>query len=162
MEEQNETNKLLQRMLEIMAQNEARIQTKELTSESDGLIDKAEKEGEEATKKIQTTFDRIHDKLFTVNSILVALYVGFGKFPQDEPIFSLWYVMFPIANIFYLIYLEISQMSIFRHASQRMNWNFTTDVDKYGRMINKQTWKSIFAWLFTIGLVIFLAIKVIW
>lgn len=64
MEEQKETNKVLQRMLEIMAQNEARIQTKELTSESEGLIDKAEKEGEEATKKLQTTFDRIHDKLF--------------------------------------------------------------------------------------------------
>jgi len=161
MKEQKETNNLLQRMLDIMAQNEARIQTKELTSDTDGLINKAEKEGEEATKKLQTTFDRIHDKLFTVNSILVALYVGFAQFPQDDPIFSLWFVLFPIANIFYLIYLEISQMRIFRHASQRMNWNFTTDVEKYGRMINQQTLKSIFAWLFTIGLVTFLAIKVI-
>ncbi|MFY0603024.1 MAG: hypothetical protein JXQ93_03680 [Flavobacteriaceae bacterium] len=162
MKEKKETNKILQRMLEILAKNEARIQAKELVSESDELIDKAEKEGEDATKKIQTTFDRIHDKLFTVNSILVALYVGFAKFPQDNPIFSLWLVLFPISNIFYLIYLEISQMSIFRHASQRMNWNFTTDVDKYGKMINRQTLKSILAWIFTIGLVVFLAIKVIW
>ena len=38
MKEQKETNNLLQRMLDIMAQNEARIQTKELTSDTDGLF----------------------------------------------------------------------------------------------------------------------------
>lgn len=161
MEEQKETNKLLQRMLEIMAQNEARIQTKELTSDSDVLINKTEREGTEATIKLQVTFDRIHDKLFTINSILIALFVGFAKFPQENPLISLWLIILPIGNVFYLVFLEISQMSIFRHVSQRMNWNSSTDVDKYGKMIQRQNLKSLLAWIITIGLSIYLSIKVI-
>lgn len=161
MEVNKETNKTLQQILKLLAKNEARIQTNKLTSEGDDLIKKAEKEGEEASKKLQITFDRIHDKLFTINSILIALYIGFAKFPEENPIFSLWFVLLPIGNIFYLVYLEISQMSIFRHASQRMKWNFTSDVEKYGRMINMQNLKSLLAWAITILLTIFLAIKVI-
>ncbi|REH50596.1 hypothetical protein C7448_104208 [Tenacibaculum gallaicum] len=161
MGENKETNEILQQILKLMAKNEVRIDTKERMSEGDGLIKKAEKEGEDAANKLQTIFDRIHDKLFTINSILIALYIGFAKFPADNPLFSLWYVLLPIGSIFYLVYIEISQMSIFRHASQRMNWNFSTDVEKYGRMINRQNLKSLLAWIITILLVIFLAIKVL-
>ena len=66
-----ENNKILQRILEILAKNEARISTKEMTAETDKLIEKAENEGDASALKIQSTFDRIHDKLFTVNGILV-------------------------------------------------------------------------------------------
>lgn len=161
MTESNETNKILQRILEILAKNEARIETNELTSESDRLIKKAEKEGDDASQKIQSTFDRIHDKLFTINGILVASFFGLGKFPTDNPIVSLWLVVLPIFVLGYLIFLEQQQMEIYRHASQRMNWNLDTDVTKYGKMINKQNLKSLFAIIVTIGLAIYLAIKVI-
>lgn len=156
-----QTNKLLEKILELLAKNEARISTNEFSSEGDKLIEKAEKEGEEASKKIQSTFDRIHDKLFTVNGILVASFFGLGKFPTDNPIVSLWLVLFPIFVLCYLIYLEQQQMEIYRHASQRMNWNFDKDVAKYGKMINRQNLKSLFAIIVTFGLFIYLAIKVI-
>lgn len=161
MEEYKETNKILQQILKLLVKNEVRIDSNERMSEGDGLIKKAEREGEEASKKLQTTFDRIHDKLFTINSILIALYIGFAKFPDDNPLLSLWYVLLPIGNIFYLVFLEISQMSIFRHASQRMNWNFSSDVEKYGRMINRQNLKSLLAWIITISLTIFLSVRLI-
>ncbi|EGV43318.1 hypothetical protein BZARG_3102 [Bizionia argentinensis JUB59] len=156
-----QTNKLLEKILELLAKNEARISTNEFSSEGDKLIEKTEKEGEEASKKIQSTFDRIHDKLFTVNGILVASFFGLGKFPTDNPIVSLWLVLFPIFVLCYLIYLEQQQMEIYRHASQRMNWNFDKDVAKYGKMINRQNLKSLFAIIVTFGLFIYLAIKVI-
>lgn len=157
----NETNQILQQILEILVKNVARIETNELTAESDRLFEKAEKDGEEASKKIQSTFDRIHDKLFTINGILVASFFGLGKFPTDNPMVSLWLVTFPIFVLGYLIYLEQQQMEIYRHTSQRMNWNLDTDVAKYGKMINKQNLKSLLAIILTIGQSIYLAIKVI-
>ena len=156
-----ETDKILQRILEILAKNEARVSTNELTSEGDKLIEKAEKQGEEASSKIQSTFDRIHDKLFTINGILVASFFGLGKFPTDNPIISLWLVILPISVLCYLVFLEQQQMEIYRHASQRMNWNLDTDVSKYGRMINRQNLKSLLAIILTFGLSIYLAVKVI-
>lgn len=156
-----QTNKILEKILELLAKNEARISTNEFSSEGDKLIEKAEREGEEASKKIQSTFDRIHDKLFTVNGILVASFFGLGKFPTDNPIVSLWLVLFPIFVLCYLIYLEQQQMEIYRHASQRMNWSFDKDVAKYGKMISRQNLKSLFAIIVTFGLFIYLAIKVI-
>lgn len=156
-----QTNKLLEKILELLAKNEARISTNEFSSEGDKLIEKAEKDGEEASKKIQSTFDRIHDKLFTVNGILVASFFGLGKFPTNNPVVSLWLILFPIFVLCYLIYLEQQQMEIYRHASQRMNWNFDKDVAKYGKMISRQNLKSLFAIMVTFGLFIYLAIKVI-
>jgi hypothetical protein len=156
-----QTNKILEKILELLAKNEARVFTDEYSAEGDKLIEKAEKEGEEASKKVQSTFDRIHDKLFTVNGILVASFFGLGKFPTENPIISLWLVLFPIFVLCYLIYLEQQQMEIYRHASQRMNWNFNTDVKKYGKMISRQNLKSLFAIIVTFGLFIYLAIKVI-
>ncbi|HEA23313.1 MAG TPA: hypothetical protein ENH87_20715 [Pricia antarctica] len=156
-----QTNKILEKILELLAKNEARISVNEFSSEGDKLIERAEKEREEASKKIQSTFDRIHDKLFTVNGILVASFFGLGKFPTDNPIVSLWLVLFPIFVLCYLIYLEQQQMEIYRHASQRMNWNFDKDVEKYGKMISLQNLKSLFAIIVTFGLFVYLAIKVI-
>ncbi len=156
-----ETNKILKKVLELLAKNEARVSTNEFSADGDKLIEKAKKEGEEASKKIQSTFDRIHDKLFTINGILVASFFGLGKFPTDNPIISLWLVILPISVLCYLVYLEQQQMEIYRHASQRMNWNFDKDVAKYGKMISRQNLKSLFAIIVTFGLFIYLAIKVI-
>lgn len=156
-----QTNKILEKILKLLAKNEARISTNEFSAEGDELIQKVKKEGEEASKKIQSTFDRIHDKLFTVNGILVASFFGLGKFPTDNPIVSLWLVLFPIFVLCYLIYLEQQQMEIYRHASQRMNWDFDKDVAKYGKMISRQNLKSLFAIIITFGLFIYLAVRLI-
>ncbi|WP_339662965.1 hypothetical protein [Croceibacter atlanticus] len=156
-----ENNKILQRILEILAKNEARISTKEMTAETDKLIEKAENEGDASALKIQSTFDRIHDKLFTVNGILVASYFGLGKFPVNEPIINLWLVILPISVLCYLIFLEQQQMEIYRHASQRMKWDLDKDVEKYGKMIGRQNLKSLLAIFLTFGLFVYLAIKLI-
>lgn len=161
MNDSNEANKTLQKILDILVKNEARILIDESISEGDRLIKKAEKEGDEANKSIQSSFDRIHDKLFTINGILVASFFGLGKFPTDKPIINLWLAILPIIVLGYLVFLEQRQMEIYRHASQRMNWNLDTDVEKYGKMINKQNLRSLFAIIITFGLFVYLAIKTI-
>lgn len=159
--EDSKTTDILKQIHDLLQKNEARVSADELTSESERLIKKAEKDGDEVAQKIQSSFDRIHDKLFSVNGILIAAFVGFGKFPAQDPIFNICIALFPLLNIFYLIFLEQRQMEIYRHASQRMNWNLSTDVEKYGKMINKQNLRSLLAILTTLGLSIYLAVKII-
>ncbi|WP_165750571.1 hypothetical protein [Cellulophaga sp. Z1A5H] len=155
------SNKILEQIVKLLAQNEARISTNELTAEGDNLLDKAEREGDEASKKIQSSFDRIHDKLFTFNNMLIAAFLGLSKFPSDEPIFSLWAAILPIVNLIYLMLLEKWQMEIYRHASKRMQWNFTTDVQKYGQMINRQNLRSLLSIVTTFGLFVYLVVKIL-
>lgn len=156
-----QTTKILEQIRDLLQKSETKRTADELTSESERLINKAEKEGDEAAQKIQSTFDRIHDKLFSVNSILIAVLIGFGKFPAEKPIFNIWTALMPLLNIFFLIFLEQRQMEIYRHASQRMNWNLSIDVDKYGEMISKQNLRSLFAIILTLFLSIYLAVKII-
>ena len=157
----SEADNLLKQILEILQKNENRIAVDERFAEGDELIKKIKDEGEEASNKIQTYFDRIHDKLFTINGILVASYFGFGKFPLEDPIISLWLATLPICVLFYLVFLEHRQMEIFRHTSQRMQWDFKNDVDKYGKMIQKQNLRSLLAIIVTLFLALFLAVRII-
>ena len=48
---------------------------KEQFSESDNLITKAENRVEHSTNQIQNSFDRIHDKVFNFNNIMIATYM---------------------------------------------------------------------------------------
>lgn len=163
MSESKETNKILQRILELLAKNEARVSTNEITAEGDEIIKKFEREAEDATKKIQSTFDRIHDKLFNFNNMLIAAFLGLSKFPTDKPILSLWIAILPIANLIYLMFLEYWQMEIYRHAAKRMEWDLdlNKDVKKYGDMINRQNLRSLLSILTTFGLFTFLVIKIL-
>jgi len=161
MSESKETNRILSKMLELLKTNEARISTDELMAEGDNLIKKAEKEEEEASQKIQSSFDRIHDKLFNFNNMLIAAFLGLTKFPSEQPIFSLWVAILPILNLIYLMLLEKWQMEIYRHAAKRMEWDLTNDVEKYGKMINSQNLRSFFSIITTFGLFLFLVIKIL-
>lgn len=163
MTESKETNKILKQIAEILVKNDVRISSDEMMAEGDKLIEKAEREGEDASKKIQSTFDRIHDKLFNFNNMLIAAFLGLSKFPSEKPILSLWMAILPIANLIYLMFLEYWQMEIYRHVSMRMEWDLdlNKDVKKYGNMISRQNLRSLLSILTTFGLFIFLVIKIL-
>ncbi len=55
--EDSKTTEILEQIRDLLEKNEARISADELTSESERLIGKAEKEGDEAANKIQSSFD---------------------------------------------------------------------------------------------------------
>ena len=159
MSEKKEDTKVLKEIRDLLQSIDAREETNELISESNGLIKKAEKRSNDALNKIGSSFDRIHDKLFTFNNILLAAFLGLSKYPSEDPIFHLWSVFLPILNLVLLIILEKMQMEIYRHQSLEMKWT-ETDREKHGRMIRNQNLRSLSAILFTLGIFIYLLIAI--
>ena len=137
-----------------------REELNELTSESNYLIKRAETRVDEALKKIGSTFDRIHDKLFAFNNVLIAAFLGLSKYQADDPIFDLWSAFLPIANLIFLIVLEKTQMEVYRHQSLEMEWS-KEERERHGKMINKQNLRSLAAILITFGIFLCLAISVL-
>lgn len=159
MTEKSEDNKLLEEIRDLLHSLDAREETNELFSESSGLIKKAENRADDALNKISSSFDRIHDKLFTFNNIMLAAFLGLSKYPTENPIFDLWSVFLPIVNLIFLIILEKTQMEIYRHQSLEMKWE-EPDRVQHGKMINKQNLRSLLAIFITFGIFIYLLVKI--
>jgi hypothetical protein len=75
------------------------------------FFDEQEKTGKANTIKY---FDRIHDKLFTFNNILI---VGFFTISKIDSNVSIKYILFPITNLIILIFIEWYMMEISRTES---------------------------------------------
>ncbi len=70
---------------------------------------------EEGLKNILKYFDRIHDKLFSFNNILIAGYFAIIKLEESAPVIS---ILLPIANLVFLICIEYRMMEKSRVESQ--------------------------------------------
>ena len=115
---------------------------------------------EHATNQIQNTFDRVHDKIFNFNNILIGAFLVLGTFPNETPHVKLWTIIFPIFNMAFMIYIDIKQMEIHRYAAGEQEWN-NTEREKYGQKINKQTRLSLLSLLLSVCCLIYLIIKLI-
>lgn len=141
---ENKEIKILEEINQTMKKIYTHFETEELLSESDKLISKAEDRVENSLNQIQNTFDRIHDKVFNFNNIMIGVYLVLATFPEKTPILKLWVAIFPILNLIYLIYIDISQMEIHRFASREMEWT-SIERNEYGRKISNQTNLSLIA-----------------
>jgi hypothetical protein len=72
------------------------------------IIDDTAKKG---LNNILHYFDRIHDKLFTINNILIAGYFASSKI---FPAISMRYILIPFINLVFLVYLEYRMMELSR------------------------------------------------
>ncbi len=156
----SKTNELLESINKSLTEINARLDTKETFAETNKLFDKVENRVENATSQIQNTFDRIHDKVFNFNNILIAAYIALGTFPSDSPKLRLWTVVFPIFNLIYMIVLDIRQMEIHRFASREKEWT-SDEREQYGQRINKQTLLSLASFILSIGCLVYLIIELI-
>lgn len=126
-----------------------REETKELFSSSEKTFEKVERRVEFSTHQIQNSFDRIHDKIFNLNNLLIAVYLVLSTFPSNKPIMKLWLTIFPVLNMVFMIIIDYRQMEIHRYASNEMEWK-QEQRDEYGRKISKQTLISLSSILTTI------------
>jgi hypothetical protein len=149
-----EINKTLQTI-------ERRFDVKEMFSESNQLIVNAEERVKNATNLIQSSFDRIHEKVFNFNNIMIAAYIALGTFPVDSPIIKLWTIIFPIMNLIFLIFIEIRQMEIHRFASNEMEWT-SKERNEYGNRINKQTLLSLGSMIISLICLIYILFNLFW
>jgi len=160
MSENSEVLKVLEEINKSLQEINRRQDIDEQFSESNKLIDKVENRVENSLNQIQVAFDRIHDKIFNFNNILIASYMVLGTFPSDYPILPLWTVIFPITNLIYLIWIDIRQMEIHRFASTEMEWT-TKEREIFGKKISRQTWLSLGAIVLSLGCLIYIVIKLL-
>ena len=97
------------------------------------ILKNAKKREEEGVKNILKYFDRIHDKLFTFNNILIAGYFALAKLDNSVSKSS---ILIPIANLAFLVFIEYRMME-----KSRFDANITQknqhDIGKYGKAIKK-------------------------
>ena len=151
--------KILEEINKTLKEINARQETSELFSESDELLKKVDTRVDHSTNQIQASFDRIHDKVFNFNNILIATYMVLGTFPNESPILKLWTVIFPVFNLIFLILLEIRQMGIHRFAANEKAWT-DKERNQYGKKINSQTLLSLLSFGLTLGCLIYLIIEI--
>lgn len=137
-----------------------REETNELFSSSEKTFDKIERRAEHSTYQIQNSFDRIHDKIFNLNNLLIAVYLVLSTFPSNKPIMKLWLIIFPVLNMVYMIIIDYRQMEIHRYAANEMNWTPEQQVE-FGKKISKQTLISFSSILTTFLCLIILIISLL-
>jgi len=59
-------------------------------------------------------FDRIHDKLFSFNNIMIVGYFALSKIETE---INIEYILIPIGNLIYLIFIEYKMMELSRTES---------------------------------------------
>jgi len=92
-----------------------------------------EKKAYDGTRDILKYFDRIHDKLFTFNNIMIVGFFTLSKLKDNVPI-ELIFV--PLINLVILIYIEYKMMQKSRFEAGILDVNFE-EIPKLGNMISK-------------------------
>ncbi len=97
----------------------------------DKTLASLEKRSYDGTRDILKYFDRINDKLFTFNNIMIAGFFAMGKLKDNVPL-ELIYV--PIVNLGILIFIEYKMMQ-----KSRMEANLleTIDLNKHKKAISE-------------------------
>ncbi|MDM1297010.1 hypothetical protein HXZ94_00630 [Empedobacter falsenii] len=93
-------------------------------------FDKVEYDGK---RDILKYFDRIHDKLFNFNNILIAGFFTLSNFKSDVIVET---ILFPLINLVFLIYIEYKMMEKSRFESQIKTKNID-EINKNGNSISK-------------------------
>jgi hypothetical protein len=103
-----------------------------MTMEELSQIDKGlKKTEEEGVKNILKYFDRIHDKLFTFNNILIAGYFALSKINNSMSVAS---ILIPIANLMLLLFIEYRMMEKSRFEAS-ITQKPVKQINKHGKAI---------------------------
>jgi hypothetical protein len=102
-------------------------------------------------KNILHYFDRIHDKLFTLNNILIAGYFTAAKL---NPQIGMSNIIFPFINLVFLIFVEYRMMELSRVEANILNISLNQLETKLFRKYSKVTLLSFFAILSTLTVTI--------
>lgn len=112
------------------------IMTDEEMAEIDSNFKKTEEEGK---KNILKYFDRIHDKLFTFNNIVIAGHFALSKVVNS---ISPYHILVPIANLVFLIFIEYRMMEKSRFEADVTSKN-SEQIEMQGKRINQTNLYSL-------------------
>lgn len=123
----------------------------EIEIETEARIKRMEKTQEEGLKNTLKHFDRIHDKLFALNTMFIA---GFFALVKISSGLSTWIIIIPVANMIYLLWVEWRMMEKSRFESDIMNKTIA-EINRWGKSINKTNIISFISILSTMTVAFF-------
>ena len=109
------------------------------TSEVEEIFENFKRTEHEGVKDILKYSDRIHDKLFTFNNILIAGYFALSRFFNA---FSIYMIIVPLVNLGLLLFIEYRMLEKSRFESE-ITQKTPKEIEKYGLSINKTTRYSL-------------------
>ena len=153
------TEKQLAEIKTLLIQINEREENIETSLKEDEIYNKVKNRSEEAINKLQFTFDRIHDKLFNLNNILIGSFLVLATFPNTSPVINLWWISLPVFNLLFFIYIEKRQMEIYRLETKELKWK-DEERKKHGKMIMSQNLISLLSIVLTFSALIVLIINI--
>jgi hypothetical protein len=99
----------------------------------------------------QKYFDRMHDKVFTLNSLLVAAYFALIAFRQDVPG---WSLVIPVLNSGLLLMVDY-RMLLRARMQASITKSSPAERERYGTIMNGTNMSSLLSIYSTIAVVLF-------
>lgn len=115
-----------------------------------------EKQGQ---RDILRYYDRIHDKLFSFNNMLIAGYFVIIAIPNST--MNPWWMILPIINMLLLVFVDYEMMEKSRFESDIMNKS-KKEIYQYGKKISKTTLRSLFTIILTLLVTIVFIIQLVY
>jgi len=135
-----------ERLLKEVEQSQKELNN--ILDDCDKQIISLEKKAYDGVRDVFKYFDRINDKLFNFNNILIAGFFALGKL-KDVP---MWMIIFPIVNLCIFIFVEYMIMEKSRMEAYLLE-NF--NEDRYKKNINKTNLYSLVTIISTLLVTIF-------
>ena len=120
--------------IEEIDENLARIDASFTKTEEGGL------------KNILKHFDRIHDKLFSVNTVFIAGFIALIKISGK---ISPWVILVPVFNMLYLIWIEYRMLQKSR-LEAAIKQKAPDEIEQWGKNINKTNLFSLVSIILTL------------
>jgi hypothetical protein len=124
------------------------IMTDKELQEMDDRLNKTEESG---LLDLVKYFDRIHDKLFQLNTVIVGAYFALIAIQKNT---SVWFMLIPVLNVFLLLYVDYRMMEKSRLQSEIKSLG-PKDITRYKRLIQNTNLYSLASILTTIGVTSF-------
>ena len=136
-----------ERLLKEVEQSQKELNN--ILDDCDKQIISLEKKAYDGVRDVFKYFDRINDKLFNFNNILIAGFFAVGKLKDDVP---MWMIIFPIINLCIFIFIEYMIMEKSRMEAYLLD-NF--NEHRYKKNINKTNLYSLVTIISTLLVTVF-------
>ncbi|WP_321310621.1 hypothetical protein [Marinifilum fragile] len=155
----NETSELLKEIKGVLYSIKINGENDKTDRVSEAIDNDIRTNQKDAINSIQQSFNRLHDKLFSFNNLMIAAFIAFSQYPAENPIFRTWYVSVPTLNMIYLILIEKWEMEKFRHESRQASWH-QEERDEHKILIRNQNLRSFSTIVYTVLIFVFLCLSI--
>ena len=119
----------------------------ESLKEADEMINNFKEQEKQGLRDILRYYDRIHDKLFSFNNMIIAGYFVIIAMPNSQT--NPWWILLPIFNMLNLVFVDYEMMEKSRFESAIMSKS-QKEIQNHGKRISKTTWRSLFTIISTL------------